>query len=170
MIRIVDKKDIKALEYAFYETPFGMCLTVWSDGVICDLSFSESMQDKAIAELQERWKGVVLKQAKTPHYINFNYPATLSGHDIILTGTPFQIKVWRALCDTKMGQTESYSQLAVRIGAPSSVRAAASAVASNKIAILVPCHRIIRSNGNISGFRWGTEMKRQLLEWEKRNA
>ncbi len=83
-----------------------------------------------------------------------------------LRGTAFQRRVWSALRMIPPGKTESYSALARRIGAPKSVRAVAGACASNPVAIAIPCHRVVRTDGNLSGYRWGVERKRALLERE----
>lgn len=80
-----------------------------------------------------------------------------------LQGTAFQLRVWQALRGIPAGQTASYSDIALRIGAPSSVRAVASACAANPVAVAVPCHRVLRIDGGISGYRWGVERKRALL-------
>jgi AraC family transcriptional regulator of adaptative response/methylated-DNA-[protein]-cysteine methyltransferase len=81
-------------------------------------------------------------------------------------GTAFQQRVWQALRDVPPGATVSYSELAKRIGAPKSVRAVASACAANALAVAIPCHRVVRTDGALSGYRWGVERKRALLERE----
>ena len=85
-------------------------------------------------------------------------------------GTVFQQRVWQALCAIPAGQTLSYSELALRLGMPTGARAVASAVAANPIAVAVPCHRVVRNDGSISGYRWGVERKRALLLREARQA
>jgi methylated-DNA-[protein]-cysteine S-methyltransferase/AraC family transcriptional regulator of adaptative response/methylated-DNA-[protein]-cysteine methyltransferase len=82
-------------------------------------------------------------------------------------GTAFQRRVWDALFTIPCGARISYSALARRIGEPNAVRAVASACAANAIALGIPCHRVVRSDGTISGYRWGTELKRSLLDKEK---
>lgn len=86
-----------------------------------------------------------------------------------LGGTTFQRAVWSALGTIPRGGTLSYAQLALAIGAPSSVRAAASACAANPTALVVPCHRVVRSDGGLGGYRWGTDVKRRLLDLERRH-
>ena len=81
-------------------------------------------------------------------------------------GTAFQQRVWQALCDIPAGQTASYADIAGRIGAPRSVRAVAQACAANALAVAIPCHRVVRSDGALSGYRWGVERKRALLARE----
>ena len=83
-----------------------------------------------------------------------------------LQGTPFQRKVWAALCDIPLGTTTTYRELAARIGSPSAVRAVAGACAKNQVAIAIPCHRVVRSDGGLSGYRWGVERKQALLARE----
>lgn len=83
-----------------------------------------------------------------------------------LEGTPFQRKVWAALCDIPLGTTTTYRELAARIGSPSAVRAVAGACAKNQVAIAIPCHRVVRSDGGLSGYRWGVERKQALLARE----
>ncbi len=83
-----------------------------------------------------------------------------------LIGTAFQKKVWDALMKIPLGETRSYAELAVALGAPKAARAVASACAHNRVAILVPCHRVIRGDGSLGGYRWGLPMKQRLLERE----
>lgn len=84
-----------------------------------------------------------------------------------LIGTAFQKKVWDALMKIPRGQTRSYSQIAVELGAPQGARAVASACAHNRVAVVVPCHRVVRSDGSLGGYRWGLPMKQRVLERER---
>ena len=90
----------------------------------------------------------------------------LPGFPLDLTGTPFQQRVWRALADLPAGTTVSYAGLASRIGQPTAVRAVASAVARNPVPLLLPCHRVVGSKGEMTGFSGGLERKRWLLRHE----
>lgn len=87
---------------------------------------------------------------------------------IVLTGTAFQKAVWRAVRRIPYGQTASYAQIARRIGKPKAVRAVANAIGANKLAIIVPCHRVVRSDGEVGGYAWGQAKKAKLLALEKR--
>lgn len=94
----------------------------------------------------------------------------LAGNDarvpLALVGTAFQKRVWDALMKIPRGQTRSYAELAASLGAPRAARAVASACAHNRVAVVVPCHRVIRGDGSLGGYRWGLDMKRGLLERE----
>jgi AraC family transcriptional regulator of adaptative response/methylated-DNA-[protein]-cysteine methyltransferase len=81
-------------------------------------------------------------------------------------GTAFQQRVWQALRAIPAGSTASYAEIAARIGAPNSARAVAEACAANRLAVAIPCHRVVRADGSLSGYRWGVERKRSLLERE----
>ena len=81
-------------------------------------------------------------------------------------GTPFQQRVWQALREIPAGSTATYSDIALRIGAPGAVRAVARACGANPVAVAIPCHRILRRDGSLAGYRWGTQRKRELLRRE----
>ncbi len=83
-----------------------------------------------------------------------------------IRGTAFQQRVWHALREIPVGTTASYTDIANRIGSPKAVRAVAGACAANALAVAIPCHRVVRSDGNLSGYRWGVERKRALLKKE----
>lgn len=92
---------------------------------------------------------------------DFNIPLDIQG-------TAFQQKVWSVLRRIEPGETLSYIEVAEHIGRPKAVRAVAAACASNKLAVLIPCHRVISKHGKLSGYRWGIERKERLLEMEKK--
>jgi O-6-methylguanine DNA methyltransferase len=83
-----------------------------------------------------------------------------------LRGSAFQQRVWQALREIPAGRTATYAEIAGRIGAPGAVRAVAGACAANPVAVAIPCHRVVRSDGTLSGYRWGVERKRALLRRE----
>jgi len=84
-----------------------------------------------------------------------------------IRGTAFQARVWRALRKIPLGKTASYTEIAAALGQPKAVRAVAQACAANKLALIVPCHRVIRSDGELGGYRWGLERKQALLARER---
>ncbi|RTL30161.1 MAG: bifunctional DNA-binding transcriptional regulator/O6-methylguanine-DNA methyltransferase Ada [Burkholderiales bacterium] len=103
----------------------------------------------------EQWVAQVVGFIESPH-LGLNLP-------LDIRGTAFQQRVWQALRRVPAGQTVSYAELAERIGAPRAVRAVAGACAANPLAVAIPCHRVVRHDGAISGYRWGVERKRNLL-------
>lgn len=95
-------------------------------------------------------------------------PAIAAHLPLDLQGTAFQERVWRALREIPAGSTASYAEIAERIGSPKAVRAVAHACATNPIAVAIPCHRVVRRDGGIAGYRWGVDRKRELLRREAR--
>lgn len=93
-----------------------------------------------------------------------------AGVPLEMRGTPFQVRVWRALLEIPLGETRSYSEVASAIGHPRAVRAVAGACAANPVGLLVPCHRVIRADGTLGGYGWGLERKRALLDAEAARA
>ncbi len=87
-----------------------------------------------------------------------------------IRGTAFQQRVWQALREIPAGATASYAEIAERIGSPRSIRAVAQACAANPLAVAIPCHRVVRTDGALSGYRWGVERKRTLLDREAETA
>jgi AraC family transcriptional regulator of adaptative response/methylated-DNA-[protein]-cysteine methyltransferase len=93
-------------------------------------------------------------------------PRSTADLPLDIRGTAFQTRVWRALAKIPRGETLSYSQVAQRIHAPTSARAVAAACASNALAVVIPCHRVVGSSGKLTGYRWGLDRKRKLLQNE----
>jgi AraC family transcriptional regulator, regulatory protein of adaptative response / methylated-DNA-[protein]-cysteine methyltransferase len=98
------------------------------------------------------------------------HPAQTAHIALDLRGTPFQLRVWQELQAIPAGKTLSYGELARNMGVPKAVRAVAGACAANKVAVAVPCHRVVRQDGSLSGYRWGIERKRALLKKESAAA
>ncbi|WP_428242051.1 bifunctional transcriptional activator/DNA repair enzyme AdaA [Gynuella sp.] len=95
------------------------------------------------------------------------HPAAQCHLTLDIRGSSFQQQVWQALQDIPAGQTQSYTEVAARINAPKAARAVARACATNALAVVIPCHRVVRSNGSLSGYRWGIERKQALLAREQ---
>jgi len=102
------------------------------------------------------------------HHLSHNAPCP--DIPLHLNGTAFQMRVWRFLMSVPEGDVKSYRDVAQGIGSPKAIRAAASACASNNIAILIPCHRVLRSDGTLGGYRWRLERKRTLIDKERKNV
>lgn len=107
----------------------------------------------------EPWMTRVIALIETPHKAQ-NLP-------LHICGTPFQQRVWQALREIPLGKTMSYRDVARHIGAPRAVRAVAGACAANPLAVVIPCHRVVRTDGGLSGYRWGVARKRALLDRER---
>lgn len=143
-------------------TKFGKIIVSSDDIGICGLEFVDDLTElfdpgaEVPAELLER----------TVAYVNGDYSGIIP---ISLHGTVFQKKVWNALMQIPRGQTISYYALAKVLGMPKAVRAIANACGANNIAVLIPCHRVTRSNGELGGYAWGTDLKKDLLDFEKHN-
>ncbi len=158
--------DTGHLEYDFCATPFGECLVVATRQGILRLEFEVSDRRSTVESLRSV-AGEVTSSRRLGGRVQkaFADPAgALPALD--LRGTSFQLQVWRALLAIRPGQTESYCRVAERIGRPTAVRAVANAVACNPVSFLVPCHRVVRANGSIGGYRWGEARKQAMLDWE----
>jgi AraC family transcriptional regulator, regulatory protein of adaptative response / methylated-DNA-[protein]-cysteine methyltransferase len=133
--------------------------------------------EKLVKDLQDRFPKASLigadqdYEAMVARVVGF-VEAPEIGLDLPLDirGTAFQQRVWQALQEIPVGATVSYAELAQRIGAPKAVRAVAGACAANKLAVAIPCHRVIRNDGSVSGYAWGVERKRALLDREASQA
>lgn len=159
------------IRYGFHPSPFGECLVAVTERGICHLAFVlQSGRTEALNDLKKQWKNaeVVEDSSAAGLYADMIFGATTSNTTLplYLKGTNFQIKVWQALLKIPAGTTISYEDLACRINRPKAVRAVANAVARNPVALLIPCHRIIRKTGAVGGYRWGSARKKAMLIWE----
>jgi AraC family transcriptional regulator of adaptative response/methylated-DNA-[protein]-cysteine methyltransferase len=169
-------KDIE-IAYGFYPSPFGEYLIAVTNKGICGLIFVKGQNRvSAVKEIKKRWiQSVVYESAAATRpyseeiWAQFMHSNT-GRPRYFVKGTAFQIKVWQALLGIPFGTLVSYRDIAVMIGMPNSVRAAANAVANNSIAFLIPCHRVITSSGILGGYRWGSERKTALIGWELSHA
>ena len=142
-------------------------------GVCSILLGDEDHADALVQDLQDRFPKARLVggDAKFEDWVArivglVEAPALGLDLPLDVRGTAFQQRVWQALRDIPFGTTASYSDIAKRIGAPKAVRAVAQACAANPLAVAIPCHRVVRSDGGLSGYRWGVERKRALLDRE----
>jgi AraC family transcriptional regulator, regulatory protein of adaptative response / methylated-DNA-[protein]-cysteine methyltransferase len=156
-------------------SPFGKCFIAQTDRGVCKVSFFASEEDYSniLLELKNEWPlaslvndGGRAEAIALRLFGRFDALCTRqdqASFNVLARGTPFQLKVWEALLAIPIGQVVSYQGVANKLGEPSSVRAVASAIAKNPVAILIPCHRVIRSTGAISQYRWGASRKAALL-------
>jgi AraC family transcriptional regulator, regulatory protein of adaptative response / methylated-DNA-[protein]-cysteine methyltransferase len=159
--------------YGFGITEIGPALAAWTDRGLCLLRLMALDRTKAIRELQERYPHSRLVADEAGAEAVFQHvEAFLAGKkngklDIDLEGTPFQKKVWQALRRIPHGQTKTYQQIARQIGKPRAVRAVGNACGANPVGILVPCHRVVGSDGSLGGYYWGLKTKQKLLDRER---
>ena len=162
-IKLIIAKDTEIckeqLQWGIAKTPFGNCaISFWKESVY-ELSFIQYLE------------GFTLPWKRNDELANTVIQQILSDDTseitLVLQGTEFQVSVWKALLSIPYGTTCSYHELAAYIQMPRATRAVASAIAKNKIALLIPCHRVILANGSIGQYRWGAEIKQTLLRWER---
>jgi AraC family transcriptional regulator of adaptative response/methylated-DNA-[protein]-cysteine methyltransferase len=156
-----------AVYYGKYASAYGEVVLMTTDSGICGLHFL----DKSLAyylQLAEKKFNVLPVSAPsyTQDWWQRIHQSTVT-RSLVIQGTAFQQKVWRALCTIPVGTTASYQSLATQLGLPQAARAVANAIAQNFIAWLIPCHRVVRQDGQISGYRWGVQNKTALLKREK---
>jgi AraC family transcriptional regulator, regulatory protein of adaptative response / methylated-DNA-[protein]-cysteine methyltransferase len=162
------------IRFTIGESSLGLVLVAASEAGFCAILLDDTREALrqelrrrfAAAKLVEGDANFVADAARVIHLVEA--PAQSCDLPLDLRGTAFQQRVWRALRDIPAGATASYREVARRIGAPKALRAVAQACAANPVAIAVPCHRVVRSDGALSGYRWGVARKRALLAREGR--
>ena len=165
------------IQYGFHHTPFGKCLIASTERGICNLSFFENSEGQAIDHLVSTWnqaKMIEDHRSTAPLAARiFGYRGADPASDqaaqpmkLHLSGTNFQIKVWEALLNIPIGTVTTYEHIAAQIGNPNALRAVGTAVGHNPIAVLIPCHRVIRKSGEFGNYRYGAARKKALLARE----
>ena len=158
------------IDYDYAATPFGQVILASTQFGLCYVAF-ESCSDTALAALYKKFPNAKYQRARTA----FQQQAlTMFDQDWLcsrnvrlhLVASKFQIKVWKALLKIPMGFVVNYGDVAQHIGQPLAARAVGTAIANNPVAFLIPCHRVIRKNGAIGGYRWGLTRKQLILDWE----
>lgn len=158
--------------YGYHATPFGMCFIAITSKGICDLHFiDETRNGNEFILFSKKWHFATLTHQPdlTQDYIQKIFKSEANNLDkvkLLVQGTPFQIKVWEALVKIPFGSVRSYQQIAYEIGRPDCIRSVASAAGKNPILYLIPCHRIITSQGTIGNFQYGKIRKRSMIAWE----
>ena len=162
------------IRFAIGECSLGSILVAASEHGVCAIFLGDD-PDELARELQDRFPRATLLggdatfEQLVAQVVGF-VEAPALGLDLPLDvrGTAFQQRVWQALREVPVGETASYTDIAARIGSPKSVRAVAQACAANALAVAIPCHRVVRNDGALSGYRWGVARKRSLLDREER--
>jgi AraC family transcriptional regulator of adaptative response/methylated-DNA-[protein]-cysteine methyltransferase len=163
-----------AIRFAVGQCSLGAILVAASERGICAILIGDDA-DALVRDLQDQFPKARLIGAdrdfekQVARIVGFvEAPALGLNLPLDIRGTAFQQRVWNALREIPAGTTASYSAIAARIGAPKAVRAVAQACAANRLAVAIPCHRVVRNDGALSGYRWGVERKRKLLAREQR--
>jgi AraC family transcriptional regulator of adaptative response/methylated-DNA-[protein]-cysteine methyltransferase len=153
-----------------------MVLIAGTSRGICKISLGDE-RTTLEQELRQCFKAAVIEEGDPAFKAwvkgvvkHLSNPAEKATVPLDIRGTAFQERVWQALREVLPGQTATYTEIAARIGRPTAVRAVAGACAANPVAVVIPCHRVVRTDGSLSGYRWGVERKRELLKREKDGA
>ena len=162
----------ETIRYAVTASPLGSMLIAKTDRGLCSVLFADN-EGEAAVQLREQFPQAVLRRddaalAASVKLVlaNMKENASAAALPFHVRATAFQERVWRALREIPRGETRTYQQIAEAIGAPGAVRAVGTACGANPVAVLVPCHRVVGSNGRLTGYRWGVERKRKLLDME----
>lgn len=169
--------DGVAISYAPLETPAGLMMIGATDRGICFVQFGGS-EAELLAKLRSEYRKARIEPMETPPPPQFaGWVKAIARHvsgdqphldlPLDIRATAFQMRVWKYLQSVPYGDVQSYSEVAEAIGSPNGARAVAGACASNPVAIVIPCHRVIRGTGELGGYRWGLERKRALIDRER---
>ena len=164
------------LAYGFHPSPFGLALLMVTPRGVAGLAFAEgddeSARATALSDLTRRWPAATYvhapnrTEAAARQIFSTSAWSAAQPVRIVMIGTDFEVRVWQALLQIPMGRAVTYSDLARRIGSPDANRAVGSAVGRNPISFVVPCHRVLRKDGDIGGYHWGVTRKRAIIGWE----
>lgn len=164
-----------SIKWGVAESPFGLCSIGWNARGICHLAFRDAGACSVPAELKCDWPYAHYERddrdARQHAHAIFNWNGSPAAPlKAYVRGSPFQVKVWRALLRIPEGCVASYGRLAAAVCEAKAARAVGAACGANPVAYLIPCHRVIRETGVVEGYRWGTDRKQAMLgcEWPKR--
>jgi AraC family transcriptional regulator of adaptative response/methylated-DNA-[protein]-cysteine methyltransferase len=159
------------IHYETYDTPFGKAVIASTEKGICYIAFGE--EQTMLDELKQRYSKAKLTKAKTDwHEKALATVSETEQNEIIalhVRGTGFQLNVWSELLQIPSGKLSTYKTIAERVGNPKATRAVGTAVGQNPVSYLIPCHRVVRSDGGLGGYHWGIEIKKLMLEKELKN-
>ena len=159
------------INYSFADSPFGTILVASTHKGICYMAFADDGHDNAFADLQRHFPNATYNRLLDTIQQNALFIFTqdwskLNQIKLHLKGTDFQIKVWETLLKVPMGNLVTYSDLAGNLQNPNARRAVGTAVGSNPVAFLIPCHRVIKSTGEIGQYHWTSQRKNAMIGWE----
>lgn len=162
------------IRWGLHPSPFGPCLLAMTERGICSLRFldADDGADEALGELVASWPRARLVEDEATTGREVERIFSRCGErptdplPLLVRGTNFQVRVWEALLRVPAGRATTYGRLAEAIGSEGASRAVGGAVGRNPVAVLIPCHRVLRADGRWGGYRWGVEKKRRLMAWE----
>lgn len=161
----------QSIDYDFYSSPFGNLIIASTKIGICFASFYHD-KNEAQDELKKEFPNCKILQQQNPKNAEVlnNFLAkepTKSNLQFHVKATNFQVQVWKELLKIPIGSRSTYLQIAQKIGNPNAYRAVGTAIGKNPIALLIPCHRIVKTNGEMGGYKWEVPTKKAILDWEK---
>ena len=159
-----------SINYSFIESPFGDIIVAATPKGICHMAFADN-QTAALSVLQEKFPNARYNQMVDAIQQNAIFIFTqdwnkLGEIKLHLKGTDFQLKVWETLLKIPMGRLSTYGDIALKLNNPNASRAVGTAIGDNPVAFLIPCHRVIRSSGDLGGYHWGLTRKAAIIGWE----
>ncbi len=157
------------IRYGFHESPFGRCLLMATDRGICGLAFTAGGEERSgLENMSRRWPAAEIVEAAgdTAALADRVFAPAGGAPPLVLHGTNFQIRVWEALLRIPASGLAAYGDIAAAVGAPRAARAVGAAIGRNPISWLIPCHRVILSNGYLHNYEWGLARKAALIGWE----
>ena len=168
------KSDFKNLttrldiSYEYKKSPFGTALIMNSKYGICGLAFCDQVNEEiALADMMSRWPSATYSAENIFSDLEFKSVLEQTTKiNLCLIGSPLQLQVWNALLKIPAGKVTNYKTLAKHIGKPRAVRSIATAIGRNPLSWLIPCHRVLRSNGELGGYHWGLKVKTTMLKFE----
>ncbi len=168
--------DGQMVQFGIFATVLGRMIIAGTAHGVCHVAFGDDDAELEQRLLESHVDASVLRDdaavAAWARSISSQLEGKATTIDVPLdvAGTPFQQRVWTELRRIPFGELRSYQELAISIGQPTAARAVAGACASNRVAVIIPCHRVIRGSGELGGYRWGVERKRKLLALEQSRA
>jgi AraC family transcriptional regulator, regulatory protein of adaptative response / methylated-DNA-[protein]-cysteine methyltransferase len=166
-----------AISHATIDTPAGLMMIGATDRGVCFVQFGDS-EKELLERLEAEYRNAAIDRMQEPHHPQFaRWVGAIRRHlagtqphldlPLDIRATAFQMRIWRYLQTIPYGDVQSYGEVAAAVGEPKAARAVANACGRNPLAVVIPCHRVIRESGDLGGYRWGLERKRALLDLER---